>query len=242
MIVKNKHWAIFCGIVLFAGGALLGTLLYGLTLWGDLEAAHFDSSMNAEHRLNLHCPVAISVAETGTVALAVSNPLDRPTERTVRTHIAEKYLSLVREETRRVTIAPGETQRLTWTVTAEDAVWGSWILARVFLFGYTPFPARAGTCGILVTPLAGFPGGLQLALAWLVAWLGMALGGGLWFKARRPLSGSACNVARMLAMTAALVLVGMIVSLLGAWLIGVLVFAVTILMMVVAIASLVTNV
>jgi hypothetical protein len=83
---------------------------------------------------------------------------------------------------------------------------------------------------------------LQLALAWLVAWLGMALGGGLWFKARRPLSGSACNVARMLAMTAALVLVGMIVSLLGAWLIGVLVFAVTILMMVVAIASLVTNV
>jgi len=216
------------GILLFSIGLLLGMALFGAVVWADFEAALFDPSIQQEARLrSLRCPVMITESETGTVSATLSNPLDRPTERYVRAHITDGFVTLMREVNNRVSLAPGETERLQWTVTADDAAFERFILVKIVLRGRYPLPSRQGTCGILVVDVPFLTGDQVFALAFGAGLLSMLAGFGLWLKASRPLRQQARQAARaMVALTGGIV-VGTIVALLGWWLPAGVIFLIT---------------
>lgn len=218
------------GILLFAVGLLLGLALFGVVIWADLEAALFSPGLQQDAALrSLRCPVMITKAETGKVTASLTNPLDRPTERYVRAHVTDGYVTLMREVNTRVPLAPGETERLAWTVTADDAAFERLILVKVVVRGRYPLPSRQGTCGILVADVPALTGSQVFGLSLGVSLLSMAAGFGLWHRAARPIHGEGRQVARAMGMLAGSIVVGTFVGWMGWWVPGLILFVIGVL-------------
>ncbi len=218
------------GVLLFSVALLLGMGLFGATIWADFEAVLFNPGLSQDAPLrSLRCPVMITTSETGTVTASLTNPLDRSTERYVRAHITDGYVTLMREINRSVPLAPGEKQRLQWSVTADDAAFGRFILVKIILRGRYPLPGRQGTCGILVVDAPLLNGRQVFGLIFAASLLGMGAGYGLWFRASQPLDRRRQRVARAMVALAASVVVGTIMGWLGWWLPGLIIFVVTLL-------------
>ena len=210
------------GAMLFTLGFLIGLVVFVGAVWADFEAAMFDTAIKGDESLRpVRCPVIITGDETGTISAAFHNPLDRLVKYFVRTHISRGFVTYMREDKELLPVEPGETERLEWTVTADDAAYGRVILVKVLLMANYPLPSRQATCGILTLDVPYLSGKQLLTLAVAASLVCMALGGGLWFQASRPVDeGFPKELARGMAALAGSVVVGMIVAFLGPWLLG----------------------
>lgn len=207
------------GTLLFVLGVLAGLAFNAATVWADLEASMFDASLKADESIDrISCPLIITPGETGVVTVSVKNTADRLVTTAVRAHISEGFVSLMRQQDSRQTIQPGETVRLSYDVTAEDAAWNLFVLFRVFVFPALPMHSRSGSCGVLVANLPVLPGWM-LAVLWLaISLVGMGGGIWLWVRQRTPLIGNAMRSFRAMLVLGVFILAGMVFNLLGAWL------------------------
>ena len=230
MNLKNKAMRIL-GVLIFSVGVLLGMALFGIIVWGDFEATMFDPSIKQDAPLTtLRCPVMMTKTETGAVTATFTNPLERPIELYTRAHITEGYVTLMREINTTLSLDPGETKPLQWTVTSDDAAFGRLILVKVTVNRKYPLPSRQGTCGILVVGLPYFTGTQIFAFTFAVSLLSMAGGAGLWVVANRPLKGLGLDVISAMGVLAGSILAGTIVGLRGSWMFGGLIFVFTVLL------------
>ncbi len=218
------------GLLLFSVGFLLGMALFGVAIWADFEAVLFNPGLQQDAPLrSLRCPVMITTSETGMVTASLTNPLERSTERYVRAHVTDGFVTLLREVNERVPLEPGERRQLQWTVTADDAAFERLILVKVVLRARYPLPSRQGTCGILVVDVPYLKGDQLFGLAFGASLLCLTAGFGLWFRASRPLRERGRQAARAMVVLAGSVLVGITIGLLGWWLPGLLIFVVALL-------------
>ena len=230
MNLKNKTIRIL-GVLIFSTGVLLGMALFGIIVWGDFEATMFDPSIKQDAPLTtLRCPVMMTKTETNAVTATFTNPLERPIELYTRAHITEGYVTLMREINTTLSLDPGETKPLQWTVTSDDAAFGRLILVKVTVNRKYPLPSRQGTCGILVVGLPYFTGTQIFAFTFAVSLLSMAGGAGLWVVANRPLKGLGLDVISAMGVLAGSILAGTIVGLRGSWMFGGLIFVFTVLL------------
>jgi len=220
------------GLALFVIGFVAAVALTALSVWGDLEASLFDTYGSAETSLrSLSCPVFIVRNETGHIAASFSNTGERAIERAIRVHISDGRVSLMREERVQEPLEPGATARLRWPVTVDDAAYGYLILARVSTLRQFPMLAETGSCGVLVLPLT-WGSGLVVLVAWLVLSLAGMIGGGWLYlsdrlqRVRRPRSTVTIFALGIVAVA------GLVVGLLGAWTAGVLVLALTFILLI----------
>lgn len=213
-------------VLIYLTGILLTTALGALAVWGDLEASLFDAAIRAETNLtSLRCPILITRQETGHVAASFRNTGQQPVNRAIRVHITQGFVTLMREEAVQLPLQPGQTQRLTWPVTAADAAYGSLILVRVSTLRQAPLPSESQTCGIAVFDLPAGSGNLWVAL-WLALGLaGIGGGGWLWLRVSRPLRGRRRTAANASLAVAGVAVAVMLAGLVGAWMLGVLLLA-----------------
>jgi hypothetical protein len=172
----------------------------------------------------------MTTSESGAIRARLTNPLERPVEFSVRTHITEGFVSLMREERERLPLKPGESEQVEWPVTPDDAAYGRVILARVYLHGQYPLPSRHASCGILVVDVPSLTGQQILILALVVSLVCMALGAVVWRAIHRPLAGLNLEAGRAMGALAGTVVVGIVVSLLGMWVLGLLAAVATVLL------------
>lgn len=233
MTVRDKPLRLL-GAILFSLGFVIGLAIFAGAVWADFEAAMFDTSMRGDASLrSLRCPVLITENETGLVSASFHNPLDRPAQFYVRSRISEGFVTLMRESKELLPVAPGATGRLEWSVTAEDAAYGSVVLVSVMLMAYYPLPSRDGSCGVLVVDVPFLSGAQLLVLGVASSFVLMALGGALWLVGSRTLDKeSRLSLGRGMGALAGSVLVGMLVGFLGSWLVGIGVVVVTLLLIV----------
>lgn len=233
MKVNNKISGTL-GAFLFAAGFVVGFVVFAALVWADLEAAVFDTSIKGDKSLRtLRCPVLITEDEMGTISAAFHNPLDRPVNFFVRTRISDGFVTLMREDKEILRVEPGATERLEWTVAADDAAYDMVVLVKVLLMGHYPLPSRQATCGVLTLDVPFLSGRQIVALSIATSLVFMALGGGLWLASNRPLNEETqIGRARGMGALAASVLVGMLVGFVGSWLLGLIVVIVTALLIV----------
>ncbi len=210
------------GAYLFVFGLLVGMLFAALVAWANMEASLFDASYlvaDAPFR-GLSCPPMMTSDETVTVAATFRNPSGTRRLRSIRVHISHGFVTLMREETASFFLEPGESQRLAWTVTPEDAAWGRLVLVRVHELRNLPLPSRTGSCGILVVGLPQATGAQVTAVMVGLSIILMVVGAFLWIsghgKAHRPMefAQSAILVA------GGVVVAAMLFSMMGVWLIS----------------------
>lgn len=219
------------GALIFALGLVAGLALAGIAIWGDLEAALFDSSIREEASLDLRCPIMITSRQVVSVTASFNNPTDKPIVLIARAHISLRHVTLMREEDKQISLAPGETQTLAWQVSADDAAYRRLILVKVRSFRYHPLPAREGACGIFVTHLPAPNGDQIVILMFLVSVLGLIAGLGLWLAAGRSTNKAAPDASRAMGLLAGLVLFALLAGLAGWWLAGLAAIAITVLLL-----------
>jgi hypothetical protein len=222
------------GALLFLAGFAFGALVFAGVVWADLEAAMFDTSMRGDKSLRtLRCPILITGNETGTVSATFHNSLDRSINFSIQTRISQGFVTLMREDKTILPVDAGGTERLEWTVTADDAAYRSVVLVNVLLRGHYPLPSRQATCGVLVLGVPFLTGKQLLTLAVAASLVLMALGGALWLVGSWPVNErSELDLARGMGALAISVVVGMVVGFLGAWLLGLVVVVITVLLIV----------
>lgn len=217
----KKKMLLALSILIFSIGVLIGMALFGGLAWADFEATLFDLTMTGNARLRtLKCPVMITTTEEGLVTADFKNPLERPVQFSIRAHISEGFLSLMREVNTRLPVDPGETKIVEWPVTAEDAAYGRAVFVRVRLHSEYPLPSRIGTCGILVLDAAGLNGEQAFALILGASFLSMLAGLGLWVAAYKPMNELGKDMRSAMTVLIVFVLVGILLSALGLWLVG----------------------
>lgn len=231
--MKTKRKTInVVSLLMFGVGVLMGTVLLGLAVWGDLEASMFDSSIRADGKLkSLNCPVMITTGELGKVSANLTNTHVRSVERRLRVHVSSGFATLMREELSRVPLEPGKSQKLSWDVSPEDAAFGNVILVRVFMFRSTPLTSEGGSCGILVVDLPQFTGQQIVTFTTITSFITIVGGAVLWTLNNRPIRGKKeQNIVRLFIMLGTAVIVGAIIGFLGLWIPGIAVIAVILLM------------
>lgn len=216
------------GVLFYAAGILLSVGLAVVSTWGDLEASLFDPAERAEKaNVSLRCPVFITRDEVGEVSAAFTNTGGRPVERTAWAHISEGFVTLMREERVKLPLQPGETKRMSWFVSAEDAAYGFLILVRVSALRQAPLPSQSQACGILVLALPGVSGTFVTVIWLLLGVVGIAAGLWLWLTASRPFDQRRQGAAAAMVVLAVLVVGALAAGLMGQWVAGVLLLALT---------------
>jgi hypothetical protein len=191
--------------------------------WPDMEASVFDAatSLSADEKLQtLACPLVIAEDEVAAVRARFSNPADHDTAFLVRTRISHGFVTLVRQDSQQVRLAPGATQELSWPIEAADAAYGRLVLARVLATRGFGQPARESACGVLVLGLSGVRGAWVYAASTLAGLTLMLGGAGWWWRGRRPLDARQLTTARRFGFLAFLVVASLAAGVLDQWLVS----------------------
>ena len=172
---SNKKLMRVFGGVFITLGILVGFLICGVIVWGDLEASMFTDGIVGDKNIStLSCPVIITGNETGTISVVVKNQADRDSDRFLRATISEGYATLVREEKTKIPIPANGKQKVEWKIYPEDAAFKSVVLFRVFIPAKYPYPSLSGNCGVVKMDIPWLSGNQVLGL---VAGLGVSLPG-----------------------------------------------------------------
>ncbi len=208
---------------LFFLGLLWLSALSFVSSWPDMEASFFDTetTLAADSKLQtLRCPLVISADETATVKATFRNPSDRTASFLVRTRISSGFVTLVRQDSQQVTLAPGASREFSWPFAARDAAYGRLVMARVLATKSVGQPARESSCGILVLGVSGASGSRLFAAGVLAGLALVAAGAGKWWFEHRPLDGSGLSIARRASALALVVGASLIAGLLTWWLLS----------------------
>ena len=216
------------GLVSFVVGLLLGLVLIAVPVWADLESSYYGfQPFYAESLTTLHCPVLMERSEAGSMWVNVRNETDREINQVVAVRLSSPLAISESRET--LTLAPGETRRLTWTIDASNIDLGTFVFAHVATYPVYPVPMREATCGVFVVDFPGLSGNLLFygLLALCVLCLGVGLL--LWDTSRLSAISRLPSVRMAMRFLVVVLLVGMASSLLGLWMVGVLALVVVLL-------------
>jgi hypothetical protein len=225
------------GAILFYAGILLGLILSGWSLWGNVEASVL-VFRTGEQDLSLRCPMLLVSSETGMVSADFANPTEDEIRPTVKAVIGREGHTRMKSTV--LTIAPGAKTQLQWTVGPADEVFGGLILVNVFETSQRNFPSHQGSCGIPVwsLPLLRGQSGIDVfVLLFLASLIGMAGGAALWVIGNSRLKGLLENATNASAALALLVFLDMVLTFPRWWGLSLLLFLLTLMLVVIIVTQ-----
>lgn len=203
-------------------------LLLALTLtilWANIEAVMAGSAADADGPLKaLQCPPIITAADQATVNLTVQNKQDRSSNFTVYTTISEGFSTFSSQYTERFSLDAGETQTLRWPISGENAVYDQIVIARVHQLRSGTQPSGSSVCGIYFLDTNSLTGQQLLVGTLGLGLLGLVFGSGLWWQSQRPFYGRKKMLTQFFAMLTPLLLLNLLITLLGYWLLSIVLF------------------
>ena len=205
-------------LALVALGVAIALALSVGGIWADLEASMFDRSLDADTRFSsLRCPTIMTVDKPAAIRATLSNTTDTTDSPRIRVHISDGFLTLMREETAKVELEPGEREQFEWPITAEDAAYGRVVLVRAWQSPWGLQPDRAASCGVLVLNLPFVSGGLLVGLAIALSVLAMGGGIALWHVIDRPMRKRDQRIGSSLIALAVVLLLTIVLTLMEFW-------------------------
>jgi hypothetical protein len=228
--LKNKNSLHSIGVILFVLGISLGLILFGMIAWAKLESDfYFGYSYQADEPLmSMSCPHIMTFSETKPIIITLKNPTQKVVSPMIEVDISNH--GVYRTIRTQPSIAPGETQVLNWDVTSDDVEFGHLILVKVFVFSVSVLPSREGTCGILVVNFPVLSGNLLFISLLTLSLISIFVWAGIWIVNQHHMKERIPYATSGMFVLAIIVIAGIIISLLGAWLPSLCLFAVAILL------------
>ena len=182
------------GALLFLAGVLAGLSLSAAVVWSESEARIY-TSYNGERRLTVQCPLMLSPVESASVSANIVNSSNEEIKPVVSVEVSQPKIP--RKESQTLTLAPGGSEAVQWTVDPSDVIFERMILVNILQAQYRDNPSRLGSCGIFILSLFGLTGAQTFALVFAVSLVAMLSGAALWLYARWPLNKLATNIAQI---------------------------------------------
>ncbi len=234
MQTKSKYTI---GSIVFFLGIFIGLALAVAAIWGDFEGlSYYYTGATYGQFSGLHCPILMTRSETGTITAAFNNSSNQESEPYYEMEIGGL---LPRKFEDQLSVPPHATKSVQWTVDANDIDLGFFIFAKIDILPDAIYSSREATCGIVVLNVPGLTGGQIFALTFVASLMGMLIGLGLWEKANKPLMGSSLNQWRAMQAMAISVLLAMFIGFMGWWGPGILLCAITVLLLVISLQFLI---
>jgi hypothetical protein len=226
--MNKKYFMRIIGILLFVIGTAVGLMLFGISTWANLEAAFYGFSVTEGGRLDsLVCPVLMTKTEIGTVKAEYKNSSDTPIQFTVRADFS--HPTSIRSVSSTLALDPHQSRWVEFHMTSEDIDYGKFIFVRVTNTTAISISVRQADCGIMVLNIPKLTGNEIFTIAMIVTLGGIIAGSIILEIYGRPLTGKMQDVTRAMKTLGVFTLLGMLVSFNGVWVLGVLIFAVSIL-------------
>jgi hypothetical protein len=235
----NQRISTLIAYLFYTIGLLLGLYLIVVVAWADMEAAFYGFSRLANAGLRgFNCPPLMTREETSSISLRVSNTADGPISPAVRVEVSTPLM--LQEYNEKLRLAPGETQTLEWAVGPGNIDLRRFIFAKALVFSAYPRPNLEATCGIYVINL---PGSGRAVLAVMVALSLLGMGWGVYGMRRSAAADEWAqkHVLRPMTFLAFIVLLGIVTSSTGGWVLSVLLLAVAVLMVFILLGTLVMS-
>ena len=226
--MKTKYLFRVLGMGLFLTGIILGMLLFGVAAWADLESTFYGFDEMGGGSLNtMDCPVLMTSPEVGRVAATFENPNDKPIQYMIRVDVSSR--GLFRTERSMLSLEEHKSKKIYWNVTSEDIDLRNFIFVQISNYPAQKIPFRQATCGIVVLDLPQFTGKQVFIFAMFVILVGILGGLVLWELFGQPFTGKLPEISRAMQTLGVFVLLGLLFSFMGYWMLGVLLFAASVL-------------
>lgn len=218
------------GLFSFTVGLLLGLVLITASVWADLEAHNYGfQRFYAEGLSTLHCPVLMERNETGRMYVTLENKADIKVGRAVMVRLSGAMLDY--EERYRLEMEPGQKSQVPWTIDKQNLELGRFIFAHVMTYPAYEAPMREAMCGVFVVSAPGLTGPQIYYGLLALAVLGLGLGLWLWDTSRAPELGTYKQIRLAMRFLVAAILLGLVVTALGNWMVGIVILMVVVLTM-----------
>lgn len=208
------------GLFIFFIGYLLGMVIIGISTFGDFEAYMFQFHIGFdgdETLKDLDCPVMMASSETETITATFKNPSDNRISPSVWAQVSDGFFTVVRDYKENLFIESGESKQLQWTITADDAVFGHWVLFKVHVYSQYPLPSSDGICGVFVANMFGFTGDHVYIISLVGSVLLMGAGVVL-LNYRAPKRKKGKDFSRITLLLGGAVTIGLILTFIGSYL------------------------
>jgi hypothetical protein len=220
------------GTLIFLAGQFIGIGLALTPIWGDFEGmSYFSNGAGYAPFGGLHCPILMAGSDTAAITATLDNRQDKEVQPYYEVEISG--ISETRSLEGQLTLAPHSSKTVQWTVDANDIDLGFFIIAKIDILPYAGNPLQEATCGIIVMNLGGLHSGQIFGWGLALSLIGMVFGLGLretTEQTRTAKEGSTKNGLRATGITTCL---AMLAAFQGWWLIGLILCAITILLVVI---------
>ncbi len=227
MQTKSNH---VVGTVIFLVGLFLGLGLAGLATLGDFEAmSYFYTGAGYAGFSGLQCPVLMSRSQVETVSATFNNSGNEVIQPYFQVQISG--LAAMRNFKDQVSVEPHSSKTVQWTVDSRDIDVGSFVLVKMEISPMAGYSTREATCGIVALNLGGLKG--EQILGWGVglSLLGMVVGLALKEGSEQAVTGKGVSIRNALRTAGVLTCLALLTGLIGFWLLGILCFLLTILLL-----------
>ncbi len=203
--------------IIFFAGIALGLALAILTVWSNYEAVrYFFTGAPYGPFSGMDCPVFVTRSETATISASIFNANDQIAKPFYKVEVSGPLGRSFKEQ---ISIPPHQTQKVEWTVNADDIDLGSFIFSKVTVLAFIKTPTREATCGIFVVNLNGLTGKEVLGTSLVLSLLAITIGLGMWESRMDTATKGFMQPQRVLAFV---VLLAMLSGLMGWWTAGIL--------------------
>ena len=216
-------------ILIFSIGMLSGLALVYAATWADVESVFYGFyRFGNKTTSSMQCPILINGDETGFIKLNFRNKTDQYIRPTVRFQASSR--TTFRDEKILLSLDPGQSETVQWEVTRRDVALDHFIFAKIFTFASYPQPDIEQTCGILVLDLPGLKG-KQIVLAdILLSAIGMLGGCMLWFRTQKTSQDRHLDALRAMITLTVTTWLGILSVMLAWWPVGILLSALSLLL------------
>ena len=217
------------GTLIYAVGLIFALGLALAAIWGDYEAlSYFYTGAVYGPFGGLHCPALMTHAEVVPISATFDNPTDKTIEPFYQVKISG--VAALRTIEKQLQVPPHSSATIQWTVDANDIDVGSFVMTKLTVLPFAGNPAREATCGMLVLNLGNLTSAEVLPVGLGIGLVGIVLGLTLREGNAQPDSPQEASLRNGMRATGVAVLLALLTGFLGAWILGLIFSAITILM------------
>ena len=212
-------------------GVILGFALSVITIWNRLEGVRYYFT-GAQYELfnGLRCPVMIAPNEKGIVTAVFNNPTDREDNFFYRAEISGDVTT--RQVEGQIAVPAHQRKSIQLTVDANDVDLMFFIFVKMNILPNALHRSQEAVCGMMIVNLLGLTGTQLSTVAFSLSFLGIAIGLVLLQKTG---TNADQNIRRPMQALGLLVLLTMFAGLMGWWIAGLALSAITALLIVISI-------
>ncbi len=221
MVINNPRFLRISSIILFSIGIVFGLFLWTGSVWADLEGYMFQPATYAEQsEYYLRCPNLITTSDFGVISLGVENTNDKDARKIVRGFKTLGYLIYIASDETILELKPGESEVVHWYVYPDDAAWNRFVLFRTNIISSVGTTLSTASCGVMVINVPFLNSNQFLFFVLLAGTIFITMGIFLMYRSSKLAEQQDFFAEKLMIVLTLVLIIGLLLSLFGQWLIG----------------------